>query len=385
MRVAFIHSGYSRHLVTGIIRVETELVAALRARGHVAEIMPWETDDGDAPVQQQYFRIVRPAAFVYRKVRDFINAGKYDVVVFQGVGYPETRALPWLKRETQARFVVMQHGWPLYSPATRLLVSSYMQAIGHVLLAEADAIVAVSNYVKSHLSSYVDPDRVEVIYPGVDTVRFSPQKRVSKVRAQILQGEKYLLMTNGKLAAHKNVSTLLRALPYLPNVAAMLVGSGSHAKERSYRELAVELGVSKRVHFLGTVPNEQLPEYYAAADLLVHPSRSEALGIVLLEALACGVPVVAANVGGIPEAVVPGFNGALYDDARDHKKLAQTISALLQNDDLKRQLGANGRQFVRARFDWRTILPQHIHLLQRVAASDRSLDVDEDGLFGAFA
>ncbi|MFH0830736.1 MAG: glycosyltransferase family 4 protein [Parcubacteria group bacterium] len=378
MRVAFIHSGYSRHLMSGIIRVETEVVRALRERGHVAEIMPWDEDGQGALVSQQYLRIVRPASLVFRKVRDFINAGQYDVVVFAGVGYPETRALPWLKQETEARFVIVQHGWPLYSPTTRLLVGSYMQTVGQVLLCGADAVVAVSNYVKSHLAAYVDPDRIEVIYPGVDTRRFVPAK-INGLQRELskhlqLKG-RFVLLANSKLAAHKNIATLLRALVKLPEADLMLVGSGSRTKEQSYNNLAASLGVSQRVRFLGTVPNEQLPRYYQAADLLVHASRSESLGIVILEALACGVPVVAANVGGIPEAVISGFNGLLYEDARDDVALAAAVKSLLADPQQRARFAQNGRQLVTARFDWKFILPRYIALIERVAQSERTVEV----------
>ncbi|MFO0704873.1 MAG: glycosyltransferase family 4 protein [Candidatus Andersenbacteria bacterium] len=389
MRVAFIHSGYSRHLVSGIIRVETELVRALRARGHVAEIMPWREDQDKALVQQQYWRIVRPASSIYREVRDFITVGQYDLVVFQGVGYPETRALPWLKRETKAKFVVVQHGWSLYSPTTRFLVNSYMQAVGHILLAQADAIVAVSNYVKSHLATYSEPERIQVIYPGVDTERFTQRTPHDKalVRQRLGVRQPQVLFANGKLAAHKNIATLLRALQELPEAELLLVGSGSTTKEKVYKDLAQTLGVAARVQFLGTVANERLPELYNAADLFVHAARSEALGIVLLEALACQLPAVAPDVGGISEAVISGFSGQLYQDPRDHLQLAQQVRELLANPERRAQFGRNGRAYVKARFDWSTVIPQYLQLFERVIKAPRQTELQpqDDGVFGAFA
>ncbi|MDP2587646.1 MAG: glycosyltransferase family 4 protein [bacterium] len=385
MRVAFVHSGYSRHLMSGIIRVETELVLALQKKGHVAEIMQWDEDEHKALVQQQYRRIVRPASSVYRQVRDFIAAGQYDLVVFQGVGYPETRALPWLKRETEARFVVVQHGWPLYSPATRLLVNGYMQTIGQALLAEADAVVAVSNYVKSHLSSFVTPDKIEVIYPGVDTTRFVPSKAKAELRQRYAIRQPYALLANGKLAAHKNIATLLRALPGLPDSELLLVGRGSDTKEKLYQEMARSLRVANRVRFMGSLPNEQLPALYNAVDLLVHPSKSESLGIVLLEALACETPVVAAAVGGIPELVTSNFNGTLYHDPKDVTALTRAIRALLDQPQQRSELGKNGRAFVKARFDWSAIIDQYLSLFERLQARPRIAQPQETGVFGAFA
>jgi|GEM_PF-4837638 len=396
MRVAFVHSGYSRHLMSGIIRVETEIVLALRARGHVAEIMEWPEDQSKALVSQQYFRIVRTASMVYRAVRDFIVAGQYDLVVFMGVGYPETRALPWLRRETKAKFVIIQNGWTMHSAPSRFLITSYMQTVGHLLLADVDALVAVSGYVKSHLATYTDPDRIQVIYPGVDTQRFTPvlptksaTQRSSdeqRVRARFGITERHILMANGKLAAHKNISTIIRALALIPDAALLLVGSGSVTREKMYRELAVEQGVSKRLHFVGTVPNEKLPELYRAASFFVHAARSEALGIVLLEALASGVPVVAPDVGGVSEAVISGFNGTLYADPRDHQQLAASVIALLSDPERRALYARNGRAYVTARFDWRVIMPQYVELFSRVLKQPSQNDLQpSEGLFGAFA
>lgn len=388
MRVAFIHSGYSQRLQSGIIRVETELVNELRRRGHTADIMPWDEDERGSLVAQQYMRIVRPMTLIYKQIKDFIVNGKYDLVVFQGVGYPETRAIPWLKQETDARYVINQHGWTLHTPAARLLVEGYMQAVGHILVHEADAVIANSNYVVSHLAEFLEADKISLIYPGVDMTRFAPQENREKTRTKIrekwnIRG-KHILLGNGKLTSLKNYATVLRALPSLPDAEFLLVGSGSNTKQEYYSQLATELEISDRVHFLGTIPNDQLPELYGAADVFVHPSKSEALGIVLIETLACETPVVVADVGGVRDVVVDGFNGLLYSDPKDHETLASRVRELLAHSARRSELGKNGRAFVTAKFDWKKILPQYIEAFEKTAKHSRT-PVETAGFFGAFA
>ncbi len=389
MRVAFIHSGYSQRLQSGIIRVETELVKELRRLGHSADIMPWDEDEQGSLVAQQYMRIVRPMTLIYKQIKDFIVNGNYDLVVFQGVGYPEARAIPWLKQETKARLIINQHGWTLHTPAARLLVEGYMQAVGHILLHEADAVLANSNYVVSHLAEFLEADKISLIYPGVDMTRFSPPddcaKTIAAVRKKWNLRHQHILLGNGKLSSLKNYATVLRALPALPDAEFLLVGSGSTTKQEYYRQLASELGVSDRVHFLGTLPNEQLPELYGAADVFVHPSKTEALGIVLIESLACQTPVVVADVGGVRDVVVDGFNGLLFSDPKDHDALASRVRELLANPTRRAELGRNGRALVTAKFNWEKILPQYIAAFEKTLALSRAPAETNAGVFGAFA
>jgi len=386
MRVAFIHSGYSRRLVSGIIRVENELIKALRAAGHHAEIMSWDENLQGPLVAQRYMRIVRPMVLIYDQIKEYIIRGRFDVVVFPGVGYPETRALPSLKKETNARFVIIQHGWPLHHSAVRLLINSYMQTVGQSLLDQADAVVAVSNYIRTHLAEYREPEKIQLVPPGVDVNLFKPASDVGKLRKKWDIKQKYVLLGNGKLSALKNYPTALRALSLLPKTELLLVGSGSETKQHAYQQLARDWGVASRVRFLGTLPNEQLPELYALADLLVHPSKSEALGIVLLEALACATPVVVADVGGVRDVVINDFNGLLYQDPKDYRALAARVRELLANPQKHHNFGQRGRALVKAQFNWATILPQYINILEQTYAQAANKKArQKNGVFGAFA
>jgi glycosyltransferase involved in cell wall biosynthesis len=115
--------------------------------------------------------------------------------------------------------------------------------------------------------------------------------------------------------------------------------------------LAHSLGIQQEVHFLGHVDHAELPGWYASADLFVLPSRMESFPLVLLEAMASGLPVVATAVGGVPELVVHGETGLLVPP-NDPLALAQAINSLLDDPEGMKSMGARGRDTVRERYTW---------------------------------
>jgi glycogen(starch) synthase len=181
-------------------------------------------------------------------------------------------------------------------------------------------------------------DRVQVMRRGVDRRPFAvpgddPFPRLTRSRRVV-----YL----GRIARCKGIATLIEALPHLrtPEVDAVLVGDGP---ERAHVErLAGRLGVADRVHVTGFVAHERVPAVLAAADVLVLPSVYEELGTVLIEAMQCGLPVVASRVGGIPEAVEDGVTGLLVEPG-EPRALATAIDAVLGDRELAARLGANAR------------------------------------------
>ncbi len=157
---------------------------------------------------------------------------------------------------------------------------------------------------------------------------------------------------NGSRDPVKRVDLLLKAMPQVlerHSLELNILGTGSRSNE--YAKLARVCGIEEQVHFLGHVDHGMLPKYYAAADLFVLPSRMESFGLVLVEAMACGLPVVATRVGGIPEVVEEGVTGLLVapDDSR---ALAEAINSLLDDPQRMRSMGAKGRQKVMEHFTW---------------------------------
>jgi glycosyltransferase involved in cell wall biosynthesis len=143
--------------------------------------------------------------------------------------------------------------------------------------------------------------------------------------------------------------------------------AGDGFERPTLARLAEELGIASDVHFLGWVPNSALPEYYRAAALSVVPSLEEGFGIPAAEAMGCEVPVVASDAGGLPEVVEHGVTGLIVPRG-DSRALAQAIGSLLENPELRRRMGAAGRERALRLFDWDRTAAQLEELYREVGA-----------------
>jgi phosphatidylinositol alpha-1,6-mannosyltransferase len=190
--------------------------------------------------------------------------------------------------------------------------------------------------------------------PGVDVDVFRPGLDASAVRAGYGLADRPVIVCVSRLVPRKGQDTLIRALRLVrravPDAALLLVGRGPY--ESDLRTLAAELGLTADVVFTGGVPADQLALHYAAGDVFAMPCRTrrggmdvEGLGIVYLEASAVGLPVVAGNSGGAPDAVRPGVTGYVAD-GEDVPAVAARLAELLQDPAARATLGANGRAWV---------------------------------------
>jgi glycosyltransferase involved in cell wall biosynthesis len=178
---------------------------------------------------------------------------------------------------------------------------------------------------------------------GVDAERFHPRKRSLPVRLRLSGGrpDGPLVLYAGRLAPEKNLAVFAELLEALPDVRLALVGDGP-ARTELERLLASHVAAG-RVHFAGFLRGEDLARAFASADLFVMPSRTETLGFVVLEAMASGLPVVAADAGGIPDLVHPGEDGALFDPDRPRELVAH-VGELLEDDARRRFLARSARK-----------------------------------------
>jgi glycosyltransferase involved in cell wall biosynthesis len=198
----------------------------------------------------------------------------------------------------------------------------------------ADRVIAVSSSLRQVLVGQygADGDRVTVIPNGVDVNRFTPMPQ-SEARARLgLQGEEPKLLYVGAITQSKGIDHLLRAFKLLlsdgsASVELILLGDGDY--DRRARSLASELGIADSVTFAGKRPNEEIPLWINACDLLVLPSLREGFGVVLVEAMACGKPVVSTSCGG-PEDIVTPQTGILVPPA-DEAALAWALRDTLSD------------------------------------------------------
>jgi glycosyltransferase involved in cell wall biosynthesis len=224
----------------------------------------------------------------------------------------------------------------------------------------ADAIIAVSQALKRSLEQLgVDASKISVLRNGVDVDMFRPLDRNAERAKLGVSGR--LLLSVGNLVEPKGNGLVIRSLTSLPEATLILIGDGP---DRARLEMvARESGVAQRVRFIGAVAQSELPRYYSAADALVLASIREGWPNVLLEAMACGTPVVAARVGGTPEVVTSPAAGLLFEP-RTTEALGAAIRQLLETppgrDDTRRHA---------ENFSWDETTRGQLALFQRIAGS----------------
>lgn len=230
----------------------------------------------------------------------------------------------------------------------------------------SDAVVVQSNYGAEALSKLfgVDRSKVHVCYCGVDVEEFSP--RVGREG-----GGRINLLFVGVLEKRKGLEYLLLAMKRIlerePRARLAVVGGGP--RRRALEELAKGLGISGSVSFEGFVPEERLRLLYGSADIFVFPSLMEGFGMVLAEAMACGLPIVACRASAIPEVV--GEAGVLVEP-RSPGAIAEAVLMLIKDEELRARLGREAGRRARERFTWDRVAERVIRVYERVMESSRA-------------
>jgi len=248
----------------------------------------------------------------------------------------------------------------------------------------ADAVIAVSSQMASDiLESYPDvaPERVSVIHNGVDLEAYRPDAREDALRRYGVPTDRPLVVFVGRMTRQKGITHLLDAAMHLAGEAVLVLCVGAAdtpefaAEVRGLRDRAIAAGVEV-VWIEQTVPLPAMAQLLSHARAFVCPSIYEPFGLVNLEAMACGTPVVATAVGGIPEVVEDGVTGYLvpYDpaaadaDGELAQGLAERLQRLLADPALARRMGGAGRRAAEDRFSWATVAQRTAQVYARVAA-----------------
>jgi phosphatidylinositol alpha-1,6-mannosyltransferase len=225
----------------------------------------------------------------------------------------------------------------------------------------ADVVTYLGEYTRIRLDRVLHGlTALERLAPGVDVAAYHPGVDGGGVRARHGLRGRPVVVCVSRLVPRKGQDVLIRAMPLIrrrvPDAALLVVGGGPY--RGTLERLAREAGVADHVVFTGSVPWEELPAHYAAGDVYAMPCRTrrrgldvEGLGIVYLEASATGLPVVAGDSGGAPDAVREGETGYVVG-GRDVAAVADRVAALLADPQLARRLGAAGRAWVDAEWRW---------------------------------
>ncbi len=291
-------------------------------------------------------------------VREF----RPDIVhVFFGV--PDG-PLGWLlKRLYRLPYVVSLRGADVPSDEVKRFARHYklLRPFITYLWRDADALVAVSNGLRSHAEKVAPDIPIQVIPNAIDLSQFTPP------RQRDTQGPVQLLYV-GRFTAAKNVETLIEAVYLLSrrevgDFELELVGEGETRPRLEH--LVAERGLTRRVRFTDWVPRDQIADYYRRADIFVTATTWEGMPNTVLEAMACGLPIVGTQVPGLQELVHDTVNGYLVPP-RDPGALADALALLVDNGYERRRMGRQSRLMAERQFAWEYIAAQYVEVYRRV-------------------
>ena len=281
---------------------------------------------------------------------------KCDLVHAHGHVYMSSYLSGMVAKKLKKPFIVTQHNTFIdYRSFLNILEELNDQVIGKPVLKHADRITTVSKETMKYvLRLGADKTKTQVIYNGVDINTFRPvNKQESRTRLGLPKNRKIVLSVR-RLVYKNGLDTLIESVPKVakehPDVLFVVAGKGPSRK--LIEERIKELGISRNITLAGFVPDKLLPVYYDAADIFILPSASgEGLPLVLLEAMACKVPVIATAVGGTPELLKNMKNGVLVPPINP-KAMAEETSKLLSEQKLATTLGEEARRNVEDRYTW---------------------------------
>jgi phosphatidylinositol alpha-1,6-mannosyltransferase len=348
--------------------IETFIIGLIERMPKDSVIVYTSAQDKSEPYDQQWLdnygvevirdkaRILLPTPGVAYCVRALIKDRGIKTAFF-GAAAPLGLLAPVLRRAGIKRIIALTHGhevwWSKVWPFTWAM-KSIARNVDHLTYLGEFTRRAISRTINSSAQS-----AMVKIAPGIDTEHFAPSDS-SELKSQLGITDKKVIVSVGRLVHRKGQDVLIEAMPQIlskiPKAHLLLIGEGPY---RQYLEKrAKDLEIDSDITFIGRVMYSDLPKYICLGEVFVMPSRSrlaglevEGLGIVYLEASACGLPVIAGNSGGAPDAVIDGVTGVVVD-GKDQHVIATSIVNLLEDQEKAREMGRNGREWVINQWRW---------------------------------
>ncbi len=351
-----------------------ELSRELGRRGYLVDVFTRRADADSPDILQpsENVRVVHLRAgpeqvagkrHLCRHLRDF----ERELLAFQraeGIDYDLIHSHYWLsgwvglalKERWRVPLIAMFHTLGEVKNLVAAREPPCRTEIEREIARRADRIVCASDHERRILEAVYEaqPSRIAVVPCGVDLERFQPTDKSAARSALGLNGKRMILFV-GRIEPLKGLDTLLAAAAQLeksPDFQVLIVGGDGTATDelRHLRDLTARLGIAHRVSFVGPVGHDRLPLFYNAADLCVVPSYYESFGLVALEAMACGTPVVAARVGGLTVTVRDGETGYLVP-WQGRQLFAERMALLLGDEELRQGFGRTAREVAKG-FGW---------------------------------
>lgn len=302
-------------------------------------------------------KILLPSPRVARNVNRLVSQRQIKKAFF-GAAAPLGLLARGLRKNGAEKIVALTHGhevwwakiWP-FSWAIRF-IGKYV-----------DHLTYLGDFTKGEIAKALSKPAINAmvkIAPGIDTSHFAPDGAASRLRSDLGLKDKKVIVSVGRLVHRKGQDVLIQAMPAVlkknPEAHILMVGEGPYGDH--LRKLVSDLELSDSVTFIGRIQYKELPKYISVGDIFAMPSRSrlaglevEGLGIVYLEASACGLPVIAGKSGGAPDAVLEGVTGVTVDGTSPFG-VANAINEMFSDSERATKMGVAGRKWIEENWRW---------------------------------
>jgi glycosyltransferase involved in cell wall biosynthesis len=352
MKIA-IYNVTTGHQLGGIETYCIEMGKALNGLGHEVTLIAGQCENPNdvSPLKLELFefrdrsrfwnlgtrfkKLMERLSFARHTIKPVLKAGFDAIVIVKPYDFP----FAWLLRKLGYKGQILFH-----TGGTDFFLTDrfFARAVDH--------FIACSEYTARQNGQRYSRE-FHVIHNGVDTALFKPAPKDAQWRDTLgIPIDARVIMTVGRIVGWKGLDTIVKAIADLPDVHYVYVGHGPH--EEKLKELAESLSVSARVHAAGALPHQQIPAAMNQADIFAQPSvGEEAFGITVIEAMACGLPVLASAQGGMLEIITSGHDGMLLPPG-DVDAWRSAVALLSENSEQRKQLSDDALTTVRDRFTW---------------------------------
>lgn len=298
----------------------------------------------------------------------FVMRNKYDIVHFHGASIPLIICLPLLKllkKKVIAKILASRLGTEAGSLRGRYF---FIGNLLTVVIRRTDAFIAISQEIADGLKSDgVQPERIIKMSNFVDTVKFYPVNSEGQHMLKIaLSLDKNIVINfTGRIVERKGVDVLINAFAKIKELLAssILIIIGTGPDEDKIKNLVLKLGMNNNIRFLGH--SSEVAKYYQTSDIFVLPSYAEGMPNSLLEAMACGLPVIASRIGGVVDVVEDGKSGILFEPG-NVSELTSAMIRLLKDDELRQRLGTEARRRILENFSIDRVAEEYIKLYREL-------------------
>ena len=339
------------------------------AKQHEVHIFANQWDQLDEKIHTHKIHIV-PGNFYLREASFYFFATlllkryKFDVTLAQPTRYnsPDIAEMQFVNK-----------AWTEYKKSERMpltLQDKIMPRIETSNIKKAKAVIALSESVKNEVVKYhsIEPEKIHVVYSGVDSQTFTPENRQiysDEIRAKHnLTPDQTVLVFAGNPFERKGLEYVLRAASEIQkNTTLLVLGKYSQAEYNQFTKIAEEVGVKDKTIFVGLT--KDISKYFAASDIFVLPTLYEPFGLVILEAMASGLPVITSKLAGAAELITDGKDGMLLNDPKDVNDISEKLNYLI-NDKVSRENIAKAARATAEKYTWERTAKGMLEVFEKV-------------------